>query len=157
VLAAPRSGRSDNNFGICTFLYTKKNPPRKIGGFFVAETEIIWYLELMTRRVQRVAKLLKQQLAIMVRVTLPEEVGIVTVTDVEVSSDIKNATVFISCFDKTYEKEVKKHLEENSKEFQRILGKNFQMRYTPKLNFKIDQGLEKINRVEELLKEIKKT
>lgn len=111
----------------------------------------------MSRRVEKVAKLLKQQMAIMVLETLPEEMGIVTVTDVEVSSDIKNATVFISCFDKTYEKDVKKRLEENSKEFQMILGRNLKMRYTPKLNFKIDQGLEKINRVEEILEEIEKS
>src|SRR3990170_3243506 len=102
----------------------------------------------MTRRVQKVAELLRQQLAIMVKETLPEDLGIVTVMDVQVSTDIKNAMVYISCLDEACQDEVFKRLTDKTKDFQHILGRQLQMRYTPKLTFKIDQGLEKINRVE---------
>lgn len=105
----------------------------------------------MTRRVQKVAELLKQQLAVMVKEGLPEDLGIVTVTDVVVTPDLKNATVFISCLDKSCQDEIFKKLELKAKVFQHILGRKLQMKFTPRLLFKIDTGLEKINRVEEIL------
>lgn len=111
----------------------------------------------MTRRVQKVAELLKQQLAIMVKETIEcgaDELGIVTVTDVQVSSDIKKATVFISCLDKTGEREVLKRLTAKTRDFQHFLGRKLEMKFTPKLEFKIDTGLEEINHVEEILNNI---
>lgn len=105
----------------------------------------------MTRRVQKVAELLKQQLAVMTKATLPEDLGMVTVTDVEITADFKNATVFISCLDKSCEDKALKILELEAKAFQHILGRKLQMKYTPKLDFKIETGLEKINRLEEIL------
>ena len=110
----------------------------------------------MTRRVQKVAELLKQQLAEMTKETLPEDLGMVTVTDVDVSADLKKATVFISCLDKTCESDVFKKLELKAKEYQHILGRKLKMKFTPKLAFKIDAGLEKIGRIEEILNDIKR-
>jgi ribosome-binding factor A len=121
----------------------------------MAEAIKIWYSYLMVRRLERVAELLRQQLAIMIEETFPDEVGMVTVTDITLSSDIKNATVYISCFDKKSEVRVLEILNDKTKDFQRVLGRQLRMRYTPKLNFKFDKGLEKINRVEEILEGIK--
>ena len=110
----------------------------------------------MERRIQRVAELLKQQLSIMIKESLPEDLGIVTVTTVEVSGDIKNATVYVSCLEKTREREILKKLEEKIREFQHILGRNLKLRYTPKLTYKFDRSLEQINRVEEILEDLNK-
>lgn len=108
----------------------------------------------MTRRVQKVAELLKQQLAEMIKETLPEELGLVTVTEVEVSLDLKNALVFVSCLAKQNEEQVIKKLQEKTLEFQHILGRRLEMKYTPKIVYKIDNGIDKINRVEEILKNL---
>ena len=116
----------------------------------------IWYSKPMTRRVQKVAELLRQQLAEMIIGVIPEELGLITVTEVIVSADIKNATVYISCLEKTSQKEVLNKLKEKTPEFQHTLGKLLAMRYIPKLSFKVDRGLEQINRVEEILEKVKK-
>ncbi len=101
-------------------------------------------------------KLLKQQLALMIKDVIPEEMGIVTITDVEVTADFKNATIFISCYEKKYEKAVFEKLNIETKNFQHILGRKLKMRYTPKLEFKVDIGIEKINRLDEILEDINK-
>lgn len=108
----------------------------------------------MSRRIQKVAELLKQQLALMIIEVLPEELGIVTLTEIIVSKDIKNAQIFISCLESSSEAKVIKILVKKAKEFQHILGRKLQMRYTPKLEFKVDKGLGKVNRVEEILENI---
>ncbi|MBM2820591.1 MAG: ribosome-binding factor ribosome-binding factor [Candidatus Berkelbacteria bacterium] len=111
----------------------------------------------MARRIQKVSELIKQQLAELIIQTLPENLGLVTLIDVHVTSDLKNAWIYVSCFDKSSEKETLKILSDHSKEFQHILGRKLEMRYTPKLEFMFDDSLEKINRVENILKEINKT
>lgn len=110
----------------------------------------------MTRRVQKVAELLRQQLAEMIEGVIPEELGLVTVTEVMVSADIKNATIYISCLEKSSEKEILAKLKEETPDFQHTLGRRLKMRYIPKLSFKVDRGLESINRVEEILEKVKK-
>ena len=110
----------------------------------------------MMRRVQKVAELLRQQLAEMIEEVIPEELGLVTVTGVMVSADLKNATVYISCLEKSSEKEVLAKLKGETPEFHHTLGRTLEIRYTPKLSFKVDRGLEQINRVEEILGKVKK-
>lgn len=110
----------------------------------------------MTRRVQRVAELLKRQISVMVKDLIKEELGMVTVTAVDVSADLKVAMVYISCFDKKCEKEIVKTLENHVQDFQHRLGRQLRMRYTPKITYKIDQSLEEVNRVEEILNKIQK-
>lgn len=109
----------------------------------------------MSRRVQKVAELLRELLAELIKENLSEELGLVTLTAVNVSNDLKEATVYISCYDKSSEEEVLRTLEQQTRGFQRQLGRQLVMKFTPRLTFKIEQGLEKINRIEEILNEIK--
>ena len=108
----------------------------------------------MSRRIQKVAELLRELLALMVKEALPEELGLVTVIDVEVTADLKNAVVYISCFEKQYQDRVLRILTENVKNFQHILGRKLQIKYTPRLEFKIYAGLEKINRIEAIIESL---
>jgi len=108
----------------------------------------------MTRRVQKVGKLLKQILAGMIKANLTEDYGIVTIMDIDLTADLKNAVVYISCLEKQTENEVLKALEAKTKDFQHYLGQKLKMKYTPKLVFKLDRGQEKIDRVEEILENL---
>lgn len=108
----------------------------------------------MTRRVQKVAELLKQMLAGMIKANLAENYGMVTIIDVDLTADLKNAIIYISCLEKQYQDEVLRELNLRTKDFQHYLGRKLQMKYTPKLDFKLDRGLEKINRVEEILENL---
>lgn len=108
----------------------------------------------MTRRVEKVSELLKQLLAEMVKETLADEYGMVTVMDVDLAQDLKNAVIYISCLEKKNQETVLKILNLQAKAYQHQLGRKLEMRYTPKLSFKLDRGLDKINRVEEILETI---
>lgn len=108
----------------------------------------------MTRRVEKVAELLKQMLAGMIKASLIEDYGMVTIIDVDLAQDLKNAVIYISCLEKQYQNEVLRELNTKTKEFQHVLGRKLQMKYTPRLEFKLDRGMEKVDRVEELLENI---
>jgi len=105
-------------------------------------------------RIQKVEELLRAQLSILIRQNLPEEFGIITVTNVAVTADLKQAQVHIVLVDKDQEKKVLTYLSQKTPIFQHTLGRTLSLRYTPRLNFNIDRSESKANRVEELLKEI---
>ena len=109
----------------------------------------------MSRRIQKVAELLHELLAELIKENLSEELGLVTLIAVDVSDNLKEATVYISCYDKSSEEEILRTLEKQARNFQHQLGRQLTMKFTPRLTFRIDQGLEKINRIEEILNEIK--
>ena len=110
----------------------------------------------MSRRIEKVAELLKTELARMIASEFSDEYLMITVTEVEVTADFKNAKVLITCLNKSDEKEALLALEKKAKEFQALLGKMLKMKFTPKLTFRDDQSADKVDRVEELLKEINK-
>jgi ribosome-binding factor A len=109
----------------------------------------------MTRRVAKVAELLKQLLAGMIKANLAEDYGMVTIIDVDLTADLKNAVIYISCLEKQYQDEVLKQLAAKTKDFQHYLGRKLEMKYTPRLEFRLDRGLEKVNRVQEILENLK--
>lgn len=110
----------------------------------------------MSRRIEKVSELLKQQLSIMVSRQFLNEYGIITISEVYISKDLKEARVYISCFDKKSEKIVLKKLQSWSVSFQNELMQKIVMKFIPKLSFKIDQSFESVNRVEEVLTNLKR-
>lgn len=110
----------------------------------------------MSRRVQKVAELLKREISDEIKETLPEEFGMVTIMDVSVTADLKETKVYISCLEKENEKQILSFLEGNIIELQCNLGRRLKLRYTPKIAFLADRSLEEINRIDELLTKIEK-
>lgn len=109
----------------------------------------------MNIRIRQVEELIREQIAFLIQAEIPEEMGMVTVTDTEVTADLKQAKVFITLVEKKHEQEVLQVLNKKSSFFQSMLGEKLAMRYTPRLSFLIDNSEGKINRIEELLGEIK--
>ena len=110
----------------------------------------------MSRRVEQVAELLKREISDEIREILPEKFGMVTIMDVSVTADLKEAKIYISCLEKEEEKPILSFLEEKTSEFRYNLGCRLKLRYTPKITFLADRSLEEINRIDELLTEIEK-
>ncbi|MEK7142729.1 MAG: 30S ribosome-binding factor RbfA [Patescibacteria group bacterium] len=108
----------------------------------------------MSQRPSQVAELVKRQLSKLFLKSLPEEMGLITITNVVISSDCRKALVYISCFNCESEKEVLKVIEENRQEFQAILGKKLRMKFPPKLEFKIDKSLKDLARLENIFQKI---
>lgn len=108
------------------------------------------------KRTQRLNVLLREEIAdlIMKKIKDPR-LGFITVTDVELSNDLKTAKVFISIMN---EKDVDLSLEilNSSKGLLRSeISKRLKIKYIPTLDFRVDRSAIHGERIDELLKEIK--
>lgn len=108
-------------------------------------------------RVDRVADLLRK----IVSETLVSKVhhrGLedVTVTDVRVSPDIRYARVYYRVLDASKRAEVSRALSKAAYLVQRQLNREFKTRYIPQLTFEYDDSLERGNRIENLLRSVRK-
>jgi len=105
--------------------------------------------------------LLSKELAELIR-NLNYKDRLVTVLNVETTSDFSEAKVWISILyfnllnDKKVENQnVLDNLKEKTGEFRQVLGKKLHFKKIPKLIFKIDENPEKANKIDRLLDEIK--
>lgn len=110
----------------------------------------------MSRRVQQVAGLLKREISDLIREIFPEELGLITVIDVNLTADLKEAIIYISCLEKEKEKQIISLFDSRTRDFQHYLGQRLKLRFTPKLTFRLDESLGRINRIDELLNKVEK-
>lgn len=76
----------------------------------------------------------------------------ITVTQVQVSPDLKYATAFVMTLNGKDIKEVIKLLNEASWQFKKQIGSSLQLRYTPDLRFEEDSSFEEVDKIEKLLR-----
>lgn len=109
------------------------------------------------RRVERVEKeihaILSRYLASSYKGDLP---GIVTITYVQMPPDLRAARVSVAVLGGNAEanQQAAQMLQDRAADMQAYLAKNLPMRYTAKLKFVADESLEKVLKVDRLLKEI---
>ena len=70
------------------------------------------------------------------------QVGMVSITRVDTTGDLRYARVYISVLDKRQEKDVLKGLKAASGFLRRELGRALQLRYTPELQFIGDDSIQ---------------
>ena len=68
--------------------------------------------------------------------------GMISVTRVETTGDLRYAKIWISCMGMEDEKEFKKGLKSASGWLRRELGSAMNLRYTPELVFEVDHSIE---------------
>jgi len=110
----------------------------------------------MTRRTERINDLLREELSELLRrqVKDPRLGGLITVTEVEVSADLRHARVFVSVLGSEEErKEAFQGLEAARPFLRRELSKRLSMRRTPDLSFRRDDSLERGARLLALIEE----
>lgn len=110
-------------------------------------------------RVNRVAEQMKKEVSDIIAHKIKDpRVGFVTVTDVEVTGDLQQATVFISVLGDEEQKEASLVGLEKAKGFIRSeIGKRIRLRKTPELFFEFDESIQYGNRIDELLMKLKKS
>jgi ribosome-binding factor A len=80
---------------------------------------------------------------------------LVTIPSVEISPDLKNCNVYVRVIGATYQKsDVIAELEELRISLQRELSKRVVLKYTPHLHFKLDNSIERGNRVLEIIQDL---
>ena len=94
---------------------------------------------------------MKQEIAdILMRKLKDPRVGFVTVTDVEVADDLRNAKVFVSVLG-TERATTLKGLESASSFIRSELGRRMRMKFVPELLFRYDDSAERGAHIMELL------
>jgi ribosome-binding factor A len=110
----------------------------------------------MSKRVNRVAEQMKKELGeIILQKVKDPRIGFVTVTDVEVTGDLQNATIFISVLGNESEKEATLKGLDKAKGFIRTeIGKRIRLRVTPEIEFAFDESIAYGHRIETLLTQV---
>jgi ribosome-binding factor A len=108
----------------------------------------------MKHRLLRVNELLKRELSTIITRDLRFEDALVTVNQVDVTPDLKNAHVFVSVLGKGSAKAVIAELDDNRTILQGEMAKNVVLKYTPHLVFHLDDSTERGARIIQILDEI---
>jgi len=77
---------------------------------------------------------------------------LVSVTRIEISSDLKNATVFIIVFPEKEENEILDKIRPG--QFRSFVKENMKTKFLPAFEFKIDESLKKERKMDELIDNI---
>jgi ribosome-binding factor A len=106
------------------------------------------------KRADRVGDQMKQEIAdILMRRIKDPRIGFVTITDVEVTDDLKNAKVFVSIYGGDKETTLK-GLKSASTFIRAELGRRMRLKFVPEILFRFDSTVEKGAHIMELLHEI---
>ena len=109
-------------------------------------------------RATRVADLLKEEISQMLCKEVQDpHIGFITITDVEVSRDLKHAQIFYTILgDEQQAEESADALSRVSSFIKKQLGRRLRLRYIPEISFRYDHSLaygEKIDHILDSLKE----
>ena len=110
---------------------------------------------MANNRIGRINEEVQKELSALLR-TLKDprlQGGLVTITHVDTTSDLRYAKVFVSALDKSQEKDVLKGLKSASGFLRRELGRSLQLRYTPELQFVGDDSIQQGAHILEMLRD----
>jgi ribosome-binding factor A len=114
---------------------------------------------MASHRIERVRELLKRAIGEAIRREIPvDQAGVVTVNDVEIAGDLRNAKVFISVLGNAeQQKSGLDLLQKNRVRIQGFVAQSVILKYTPQLRFVVDDSVQRGDRVLRLLEELEKT
>ena len=84
----------------------------------------------------------------------PRVHGLVSITAVDTTPDLRYAKIFVSVLDKSDVKEVVKGLRSAGGYLRRELGRSLQLRYTPELTFVADDSIAEGAHILELIEKL---
>jgi ribosome-binding factor A len=108
------------------------------------------------KRAERVGDLIKKEISQIIQYELKDPgIGFVTITAVELSSDLKHAKVFYSVLgDEKNKKESSSALKRACGFIQHEMGRRLRLRYTPEVCFLFDSSVEYGAHIETLIRKI---
>ena len=106
-----------------------------------------------TNKLQRINEDIQRVLATHIRSIKDPRVnqGMISVTGVDATSDLRQAKVFLSVFGLQSEKELKKGLKSASGYLRHELGESLKLRHTPELIFELDKSIERGAKISNIL------
>lgn len=112
---------------------------------------------MSSERALRVSQAIKIELSDMIRKDIRDEriKGLISVTDVETTSDLSSVRAFISVFgENTSGEDVVECLNEKAGYIRGEICRRLKLRFAPAMAFKLDDSLERGSKVNELLGKI---
>jgi ribosome-binding factor A len=112
----------------------------------------------MSIRTEKVAEEIKHKIADVLTKDLSElQMGLITVTRVRVSQDLKNAKIYLSFIgNKEPAEACIEKIEYRKKQIRMHLSSKVHLRFIPELNFYYDDTIEYASKIDKLIKEIHK-
>jgi ribosome-binding factor A len=108
-----------------------------------------------TRRTSQVGATIRDALVEVLRRDLKDiQLGLTSITDVEVSPDLQYARVYMSGMTDEETKAVIEQLQERKGRIRSLLGQRVRMRYTPDLDFRYDETTMRASRIESILTDV---
>lgn len=108
-------------------------------------------------RPQRVGEQMKKEVSEILRLELkdPGLINLTSVTDVEVSRDLRYARIFVSIYDnKEAQEKVIKILNKAAGFIRSEIGKRIRLRHVPEIEFRLDRSIEYGAHIEGVLKSL---
>ncbi len=109
------------------------------------------------QRAERVGEQLKKVISELIQKEVKDpRIGFVTVTDVEVSGDLRHAKVFVSIFGSDEEREeTMKGLDKATGFIRSEVGQRIRLRHIPEILFRYDQSITRGIRISKLLQQVR--
>ncbi len=110
---------------------------------------------MATHRQESVGRELQEEIAQIVREEIDDPlIGFVTITDVDVSPDLKHARVYFSVLGSDQQKaDSAKGMRRAAKYIRGLIAERMHLRYVPTLRFEFDETPERAQRIERLLRQ----
>ncbi|HYM90632.1 MAG TPA: 30S ribosome-binding factor RbfA [bacterium] len=110
----------------------------------------------MSMRLARLRELFKEEVStILQREMKDPRIGFVSITDVEVSADLRHAKIFVSILGDADAKAKTMGALGNAQGFiRKELGRRIRLRRIPELHFRLDESIERGARVQRLLRRV---
>ncbi|UCZ51682.1 30S ribosome-binding factor RbfA [Bacillus shivajii] len=107
-------------------------------------------------RANRVGEQIKKELTDIIQREMKDpRIGFVTITAVEVTGDLQQATAYLTVYGEDEQRAKTLEGLSKAKGFIRSeLGQRVKLRKTPELSFKFDESIERGNRIEELIRKL---
>jgi ribosome-binding factor A len=107
------------------------------------------------KRSARVKDLIREEVADIIMHKLKDpRLGFVTVTDAQVSDDLRHARIYMSVFEEEKKETSLKVLNSSAKFIRSELGKRIKIKFIPDLTFKLDESITYGAKIDQLLEEI---
>jgi ribosome-binding factor A len=110
-------------------------------------------------RHQRVAQFIKEELSVLVQRDFPlNQYGMITLVDVDLSPDLKNATIHVTALNNNKPKEdLVADMNDQASHFRHELSKMLTTRGVPTIRFKYDESIERAQRLTDLINSVSQT
>ena len=109
---------------------------------------------MANNRIGRINEEIQRELASLMRSLKDPRLqsGLLTITHVDTTPDLRYSRIFVSALDKSQEKEMMKGLKSAAGYLRRELGSALKLRYTPELQFVADDSIQQGAHILEMLR-----